>query len=363
MALLFAEGFDGWASGSDLANATRSINAGAALGSANTLSNWGDGCLVGSDLSSGMGFGLTGTPLGSLIRTAFWLRTYGSGTAVFSTTVWRPFFNLVGALNSITRWWSLYLLGTQPNVYLSVRKFDDASSPGQAAIGTIPLGDNAWRHVEVEFLIGTSSGTVRTWVDGVADISFTGDTSDAASGDFSVMDHVLLCGSCSNSGNTGTYLDDVIIWDDEGDAFTGRLTDRHRIRTVLPDANGSVNDFTPLSGSNVENVDDVIRDKDGSYTSATAVGEDLFRINTIPFNPAEIYGVYAEALVRREGLLAHTGRIKATRGGMVLTGPTVSVDPTYRAERLELIRDPLTGSRWTRAKLLAGLEAGFERVT
>ena len=58
MALLFAEGFDGWASGSDLANATRSINAGAALGSGNTLSNWGDGCLVGSDLSGGMAFGL-----------------------------------------------------------------------------------------------------------------------------------------------------------------------------------------------------------------------------------------------------------------------------------------------------------------
>ena len=109
-----------------------------------------------------------------------------------------------------------YLLGTQPNVYLSVRKFDDASSPGQAAIGTMPLGDNAWHHVEVEFLIGTTSGTVRTWVDGVADISFTGDTSDAASGDFSVMDHVLLCGSCANSGNAGTYMDDVIIWDDEG---------------------------------------------------------------------------------------------------------------------------------------------------
>jgi hypothetical protein len=48
---------------------------------------------------------------------------------------------------------------------------------------------------------------------------------------------------------------------------------------------------------------------------------------------------------------------------MVLTGPTVSVDPTYRAERIELIRDPLTGSRWTKAKLLAGLEVGFERVT
>ena len=28
MALLFAEGFDGWNGGSDLANATRSINAG-----------------------------------------------------------------------------------------------------------------------------------------------------------------------------------------------------------------------------------------------------------------------------------------------------------------------------------------------
>ena len=363
MALLFAEGFDGWDSGSDLANATRSINAGAALGSGNTLSNWGDGCLVGSDLSGGMAFGLTRAPVGSLIRTAFWIRTFGSGAAVFSTTVWRPFFNLIGALNATTRWWSLYLLGTQPNVYLSVRKFDDASSPGQAAIGTTPLGDNAWHHVEVEFLIGTTSGTVRTWVDGVADISFTGDTSDAASGDFSVMDHVLLCGSCSNSGNTGTYMDDVIIWDDEGMHFTGRLTDRHRIRTIPPDANGSVNDFTPLSGTNVENVDDVIRDKDTSYTYATAVGEDMFRFNTIPFNPTEIYGVYAEALVRREGLMAHTGRIKATRGGLTLNGTTMSVDPTYRAERLELIRDPLTGSRWTKAKLLAGLEVGFERVT
>jgi hypothetical protein len=363
MALLFAEGFDGWTNGGDLANATRSINAGAALGSGNTLSNWGDGCLVGSDLSGGQAFGLTCAPVGSLIRTAFWIRTFGSGAAVFSTTVWRPFFNLIGALNNTTRWWSLYLLGTQSNVYLSVRKFDDASSPGQAAIGTTPLGDNAWHHVEVEFLIGTTLGTVRTWVDGVADISFTGDTSDAASGDFSVMDHVLLCGSCANSSGVGTYMDDVIIWDDEGSEFAGRLTDRHRIRTVHPDANGSVNDFTPLSGTNVENVDDVIRDMGTSYTSVTAAGQDMFRFNAIPFNPTEIYGVYGEALVRREGLLAHTGRIKATRGGLTVNGTIMSVDPTWRAERLELIRDPLTGSRWTRAKLLAGLEIGFERVS
>ena len=200
-------------------------------------------------------------------------------------------------------------------------------------------------------------------MDGVADISFAGDTSDAASGDFSVMDHVLLCGSCANSNNVGTYMDDVVIWDDEGNDFTGRLTDRHRIRTILPDANGSVNNFTPLSGTNFENVDEAIRDMGTSYTSATAAGVDMFRFNSISFAPQEIYGVYAEALVRREGLLTHTGRIKATRGGLTLNGTTMSVDPTWRAERLELIRDPLTGSRWTKAKLLAGLEIGYERVS
>ena len=46
-----------------------------------------------------------------------------------------------------------------------------------------------------------------------------------------------------------------------------------------------------------------------------------------PSHPTEIYGVYAEALVRREGLLAHTGRIKATRGGMTLTGPDYERGP------------------------------------
>ena len=54
-----------------------------------------------------------------------------------------------------------------------------------------------------------------------------------------------------------------------------------------------MNDFTPLLGTNHRNVDDGIRDKDTTYTSATAVGGDLFRFNTIPFNPMEIYGVYA----------------------------------------------------------------------
>ena len=49
-------------------------------------------------------------------------------------------------------------------------------------------------------------------------------------------------------------------------------------------------------------------------------------------------GSMPQALVRREGLMAHTGRIKATRGGLTLNGTTMSVDPTWRAERLELIR-------------------------
>ncbi len=366
MALLFAEGFDGWNSGSDMVNAERSTNDGAAFSPANTSSNWSDGCLAGGDLSAGMRFPVTRKPVGTTIRTAFWIKTFSSaGTSTFGTTSNRPFLLLSGPVYVETRYWGLFLIGTQPNACLSVRRYDDAFGPSaQAAIGSIALGDNAWHHVEVEFTSHVSAGVVRTWVDGVADINSTGiDTNDAASGDFSTMESIHLAGSSGNAGNAGVYMDDVIVWDDDGVEFKGRLTDKHRIRTIFPDANGSVNDFTPLSGANHENVDEVMRDKDTNYNAITTTGQDMFRFNTISFAPQEIYGIYAEALVRREGLLAHTGRIKATRGGITLTGPAVIVDPTYRAERLELIRDPVTGSRWTKAKLLAGLEIGYERVS
>ena len=83
------------------------------------------------------------------------------------------------------------------------------------------------------------------WIDGVEATEQTvagGDTSDAVSGDIDSFDRVVIAGCNSNStagsGGNLLWIDDLIIWDDSGTDFTGRLPGEHRLRRVLPTADG-----------------------------------------------------------------------------------------------------------------------------
>jgi hypothetical protein len=69
--------------------------------------------------------------------------------------------------------------------------------------------------------------------------------------------------------------------------FFGRV----RVDARVPTGAGATTGFTPLAGSNWQNVDDAAPDDDTTYSSATTVVTDTFVVQDAPVAGATIFGV------------------------------------------------------------------------
>ena len=362
MALLFAEGFSDYASTAELYRARNCISNFTPATLNTTAGNWSNGALIGPSLSSGSWFALDRNPSNTTLRFAFWLKT-SSITGTYSNTVHRPIVEFRDNLLAPTRYLNCRLNGVAPNAFLVVCRFDDASNAAAAATGTAALGNGNWHHIEVEYVAHGTTGTVKTWVDGVADINFTGDTSDAASGDVTALRGMFLAGCSSNTGGVTVHMDDFLVWDDAS-GFSGRLSDQHRIRSVVPTANGDTNNFSPSAGSNYQNVDDTTSDDDTTYNSSTASGDiDLYQV-AMNFNPQVIYAVQAEVVTRKTDLRAITARTKLKKGSSTQNGTTTDIyNGMDTPSRILQDKDPTDSTTWTRSKIHNQVQVGVERMS
>ena len=362
MALIFAEGFSDYASTAEMYRARNCISNLTPATLNTTAGNWSNGALIGPSLSSGSWFAFDKNPTNSTFRFAFWLKT-SSGSGTYSNTAHRPIVEFRDSAQNSTRYLNLRLTGTAPNAFLVVCRYDDASNAAAAATGTAALGDTNWHHIEVEYTVNAATGTIKTWVDGVADINFTGDTTDAASGDVTDFRGMYLAGCSSNTGGVTVHMDDFLVWDDAS-GFSGRLSDQHRIRTLVPTANGDTNNFTPSAGSNYQNVDDATSDDDTTYNSSTVNGDiDLYQV-AMNFNPQVIYAVQAEVVTRKTDLRAITARTKLKKGSSTQNGTTSDVyNGVITPARILQDKDPTDSTTWTRSKIHNQVQIGIERMS
>lgn len=77
------------------------------------------------------------------------------------------------------------------------------------------------------------------------------------------------------------FICNVIFTDETGTYYNDFFDTPHRLVRLYPDANGTYNQFTPLSGQNFENVDDF--DEDTSYNEDNGIGtKDSFHFDSLP---------------------------------------------------------------------------------
>lgn len=291
----------------------------------------------------------------NLVRAAFWVKTNQTGSIVGS----RPVFALGDHGN--TRAWQFYVTGAAGSGKLQCARFDDDLTPGSMFFTTsATVGDNAYHHIELQLSAHTSTGTLKIWVDGVLDINITaGDTSDAVSGDVTIFDYVQFGGCSSNAAGSQVWIDDPIVWDDQGSGFTGHLPDKHRIRVTAPNADGAVSDFTPSTGSNYQCVDDVLSDDDTTFVESSTVGDqDRYSFSAVGFSPGLIYAAIVESSSCRTGIKAMNVRGVAELGGTDQFSSVQVVTPGYLKNQLVLELAP-DGSDWTAQKAIAS-EFGVE---
>lgn len=367
MTLRFAESFDRWASTNDMVRGLGLLNTNGSVVS--TGGAFGGGYYQGPDLSTGTWVPFFSQISGTVLRWAYWVRVSNSGYS-FNNTVHRPSFEFKDRENSPTRYLWQRFTGAGASMFVVMGTYDDASNAAALATGTIAVGDTNWHHIECEYVAHPTSGSAKVWVDGTLDINFSGDTSNAASGDVSSFKGMRFGGASANSSNDSIQVDDLIAWDDTGGdgAFKGRLADKHRLRHITPGGNGSQNDWTPTTGSNFENVDETLVDDTATYNFTETVGAiDYYNFNNMAFNPQVIYAIVGEVFCRRDGLRKRgtfpAVRAKMKRSGGVQNGATKQTVAKFRRSVIVSENDPVDGAPWTKGKFNTGqLELGVEKT-
>jgi len=212
------------------------------------------------------------------------------------------------------------------------------------AIGsTLTVG--TWYYIEVKFVLDNVNGAVEVLLDGVSDISYSGDTHGSATP--MDMRYVALgdpgAGAYPAYGAQG-YYDDFMI---ATDGHVGRCG----IELLTPTGAGTTTQLTPSAGDNYACVDEVPPNDGTDYVSSATVDKfdtyalgDLTQAGTVKAVQAFMRGALSEA---GEGYIAPVLR----SGGTDYTGDDMGLDVSYAYKRKLYNVDPKTGVAWVGANV------------
>lgn len=219
-------------------------------------------------------------------------------------------------------------------------------SPILVGVATDCIATDRWHWIEIKALMATS-GNVEVRVDGVTVLNVAGDFRDSTS---DPLTRIRLFGS-----RYERQYDELIICDSTGSTFNDFFGDTRIVATV-PDADGSVVNWTASAGTNVSCVDDALgayNDDTDYISSSTADQESLFShapftltgVNVVKF-------VQLSAMARDDG--TNTFRQLMRSGGTTYdNGADINPDTTYdfHVHRREL--DPNGAIAWTETSINA----------
>lgn len=361
----------GW-SNSDATNITLETSGGPTGGKKYVRFGGGLGAVGTSDFD-GIARTLNSRIVGTTIRIAFWIRI----TAAYAYDA-----SLVAG-ESLVRL-DMYETGTSdaPNIsvgmvaggFLAVYRMETTTANGRtvAATGTTDLRSGTWKHVELEIVLNTTTGSVKSWVDGIADINSTGiDTQDVTGFDFTFLSQAKF-GSGDNNPSVGFDVDiaDILIWDDDtSDAtnkFSGTLPlHTHNISAILPTSDDAVQ-FTRSTGAvNAQNVDDPFSgsvDGDTTYNSSSNSSHvDNFGFS-YPFFADAVYSIQTISSAKIDSSSNNRARIRGSAKNVSVLNSSDSFvsNQNYSIVEHVFAKNPNTGTDWTNATL-SSTKFGYTR--
>lgn len=224
---------------------------------------------------------------------------------------------------------------------------------------TSGLGLNAgqWYYIEINANIHNSTGDYDVHVDGSSVFSDTG--VDTQNGGSAVVDNIEIQGNSTQD----TRWDDIYFLDDSGSDNVGLLGDC-RVETLFPDSDGNETDFTPLSSTNVSNVDDGLSpDDDTTYnSSATVTDRDLYGFAALTGSVGTVFGVDAKMIVRKEDAGFREVRVIARSNVTEVESADFTLGANYTILNHIFENDPDGGTDWDEAAVNAA-EFGIDLST
>ena len=228
---------------------------------------------------------------------------------------------------------------------------------------TIALS-GGWNYIEIEVLFATgATGSVQCWINGVSATN-TASVQTTTSGN--AFANRIRYTSPNNGGTT--YLKDVYLLDTTTGANTTRLGDI-TVAVKYPNAAGTNQQWTPLSGTQVSNVQDGIDhtgtwpDGDTTYISdATAGHISDFAHETLTLTGTLLSVVHA-TYARKDDAGSRSFRQVCISGATTETnGSDISATNSYVYYFDVLDQDPNTSAQWTVANYNAA-SFGVKEIT
>ncbi len=348
MALLFMDSFDHYAT-ADLLTKWTGQNAGASW-SINTSngrhSSWS---LRSSTASSVIYKRVAATGAVAICGFAYKI-------AVLSTT-----HKIMGFYDSLTLRDQVYIQLNSNGSIAAYRGNSGTVNPNVGA-GTL-LGTSAasvvvagsYHHIEAKVTFSDTVGEVTVNVNGVAVLTLT--TQDTSTGTL-VWDTFW-----THTGGGGTAdWDDLWVCDGSGASPWEDFLGDARVDSVFPTGAGATTGWTPLSSTNVSNVDETAPDGDTTYNStATLAVTDTFVVGDSPVIGATVLGVQGCVSVRKVDAGTGTIALVTRHSSTDYPGSTQSLLTTY-AYYLNIAQvNPGTSAAWTESNFNSA-EFGYTRI-
>lgn len=191
-----------------------------------------------------------------------------------------------------------------------------------------------WRYVELKYELATGNTEVR--IDGVFAVSGTIATATSLSTMYLAPKRSLAT------------FDDMYVLDNSGTTNNDFLGDV-RVQTSYPIADGSHTDMVPSTGTDhFAVVDEVVPDTTSYVSSSTAGAKDSYKIQPLPSNTAQVFGLNVSAYASKDATGAAGIVNTASVNGTDYTGSNVGSLSTTWTTTSELWEvNPATGQLWS----------------
>ena len=221
------------------------------------------------------------------------------------------------------------------------------------ATSSYTLQGQQWYYIELKATIHGSAGSYEVRVNRQTVLSATGvNTQNTAN---------ASANEVGFGGDGTSWGDDFYICDATGTRNNDFLGDVEVV-TLMPAGAGNYAQWTPLSGANWENVDEIPQDGDTSYNySATAGQKDTFGAQTYSATGTPL-GLQVNLIHRKDDAGSRTIRTLLRSGGADYSGTSESVLDSYSHAFDVWETDPADSADWTDTKINAA-EYGYEMVS
>lgn len=207
---------------------------------------------------------------------------------------------------------------------------------------------SAFNHIEAKVVRDNVVGEIEIRVNGVTVLKLT----DLDLGTLNI-DGVGQAGVQTLSQTT-MYIDDLIIWDGDGDVNNDFLGPA-RVLTVFADGEGTHNDWSVIGASTPhEAIDETTPDGDTTYIASSTVGDmQSLTVPELPPEVATVAGVFIPAMAKLSS--AGTGNMKVSieSDGHIADGPDTPLTTAYTYWPVAFEKDPATGAQFDKAAIEA----------